>query len=328
MKAVLCKAFGGPGDLVVEDVAPPALGPADVRIAVHAAGVNFPDVLMITGKYQMKPEFPFSPGLEVAGEVLEVGEDVSGVSAGQRVMATLRHGGFAEEAVTLAQSVFAIPDDMAYPVAAGFTITYGTAHHALIGRAKLQDGEVLLVLGAAGGVGLAAVEVGALLGARVIGAVGAEAKVAVVREHGADAVINYGSKNLRDRVKDLTGGNGADAVFDPVGGEATTESVRALAWRGRLLVIGFASGHIPEIVANRLLLKEAQAVGVYWGAFATREPAKNRANIEDLLRWYGEGKIKPLVSATFGLAQAGEALTALIERKVTGKVVLRVREQP
>ncbi len=325
MKAVLCKAFGGPGDLAVEDVAPPALGKADVRIAVFAAGVNFPDVLMITGKYQMRPEFPFSPGIEVAGKVVETGEGTTGLSAGDRVMATLPHGGFAEEAVVPAQAVYAIPDAMDFSTAAGFSITYGTAHHALIGRAKLLAGEVLLVLGAAGGVGLAAVEVGTLLGARVIGAVGADAKAAVVREHGAEEVINYGSESIRDRVKDLSGGNGADVVFDPVGGVATTESVRALAWRGRLLVIGFASGGIPEIAANRLLLKEAQAVGVYWGAFATREPAQNRANMAELLHWCGEGKIKPLVSATFGLDQAGEALTALIERKVTGKVVLRVR---
>ncbi len=325
MKAVLCKAFGGPGDLVVEDVAPPVLGKADVRIAVHAAGVNFPDVLMISGKYQMRPEFPFSPGLEVAGEVLEKGSGVSGIADGQRVMATLSHGGFAEEAVVPAQSVYAISDAMDFPTAAGFTITYGTAHHALIGRAKLQSGEVILVLGAAGGVGLAAVELGNLLGARVIGAVGSDAKAAVVRGRGAEAVINYSSESIRDRVKELTGGDGADAVFDPVGGEATIESVRALAWRGRLLVIGFASGHIPEIAANRLLLKEAQAVGVYWGAFATREPAKNRSNIEELLRWHGEGKIKPLVSTAFSLDQAGEALTAMIERKVTGKIVLGVR---
>lgn len=325
MKAVLCKAFGGPGDLVVEDVAPPVLGNSDVRIAVFAAGVNFPDVLMITGNYQMRPEFPFSPGLEVAGEVLEIGAGASGISVGQRVMATVPDGGFAEEVVAQSQSVYAIPDTMDYVTAAGFPITYATAHHTLIGRAGLRAGEVMLVLGAAGGVGLAAVEVGALLGARVIGAVGSDSKAAVVREHGAETVINYSTENLRDRVKDLTGGNGADVVFDPVGGEATTESVRALAWRGRLLIIGFASGDIPEIAANRLLLKEAQAVGVYWGAFATREPAQNRANVEDLLRWYGEGKIKPLVSATFALEQAGEALTSLIERKVTGKVVLQVR---
>ena len=325
MKAVLCKAFGGPGDLVVEDVAAPVLGNTDVRIAVNAAGVNFPDVLMIAGKYQVKPEFPFSPGIEVAGEVSETGPGVAGISPGQRVMATIPNGGFAEEAVAPAQSVHAIPDDMDFPTAAGFPITYGTAHHALIDRAKLQSGEVMLVLGAAGGVGLAAVEVGALLGARVIGAVGADAKAAVVREHGAEAVINYSTESIRDRVKDLTGGNGAGVIFDPVGGEVTTESVRALAWRGRLLIIGFASGHIPEIAANRLLLKGAEAVGVFWGAFATREPAQNRANFEELLRWYGEGKIKPLVSATFSLDQAGEALTALIERKVTGKVVLSIR---
>ncbi len=237
MKAVLCKAFGGPGDLVVEDVAPPALGKADVRIAVCAAGVNFPDGLMITGKYQFKPDFPFSPGIEVAGEVLEIGQSATGVSAGQRVMATLPYGGFAEEVVVAAQSVYAIPNGMDYPTAAGVSITYGTAHHALIGRAKLQAGEVLLVLGAAGGVGLAAVEVGALLGGRVIGAIGADAKAAVVREHGAEEVINYTKESIRDRVKDLTGGHGADVVFDPVGGEATTESVRALASRGRLLVI-------------------------------------------------------------------------------------------
>ena len=325
MKAVRCKAFGGPGDLVVEDVAAPPMGKADVRIAVHAAGVNFPDVLMIAGKYQVKPEFPFSPGIEVAGEVVEVGPGASGISPGQRVMATIPNGGFAEEAVAPAQSVHAIPDDMDYPTAAGFPIAYGTVHHALIDRAHLQTGEVLLVLGAAGGVGLAAVEISALLGARVIGAVGSDAKAGVVREHGADAVINYSSEGIRDRVKELTGGNGADVIFDPVGGEVTTESVRALAWKERLLIIGFASGQIPEIAANRLLLKGADAVGVFWGSFATREPAQNRANFEELLSWFGEGKIKPLVSAVFPLAQAGEALQALIDRKVTGKAVLRVR---
>ncbi len=325
MKAVLCKAFGGPGDLVVEDIAAPPMGKADVRIAVHAAGVNFPDVLMIAGKYQVKPEFPFSPGIEVAGEVIETGLGVTGITPGQRVMATIPNGGFAEEAVAPAQSVHAIPDDMDYPTAAGFPIAYGTVHHALIDRARLQSGEVLLVHGAAGGVGLAAVEVGALLGARVIGAVGSDAKAAVVRDHGADAVINYSSESIRDRVKELTGGDGADVIFDPVGGEVTTESIRALAWKGRLLIIGFASGQIPEIAANRLLLKGADAVGVFWGSFATREPAQNRANFEELLRWFGVGKIKPLVSAVFPLARAGEALQALIDRTVTGKAVISVR---
>ncbi|MCG8696368.1 MAG: NADPH:quinone oxidoreductase family protein [Minwuiales bacterium] len=325
MKAVLCKAYGEPDDLVYEETASPSVGPRDVRVAIHACGVNFPDILLIQNKYQFKPELPFSPGLEVAGEVLEVGPEVKRFKAGDRVMVTCGHGGFAEEVAADEDSVFALPDGVTYKQAAGFPITYGTTYHALVDRANLQSGEVLLVHGAAGGVGLTAVEMGKLMGATVIGTVGSDAKMDIVREYGADHVINYSNESIRDRVKELTGDKGADVIYDPVGGDAFDQSMRCIAWEGRLLVIGFASGRIPELRANLALLKGCAVVGVFWGSFAKRNPDRNRAHFDKMLGWCAEGKLKPHVSMTFPLEQAPEALKALISRKATGKVLVEVR---
>ncbi len=325
MKAVLCKAHGEPDDLVYEETASPSVGPRDVRVAIHACGVNFPDILLIQNKYQFKPDLPFSPGLEVAGEVIEVGPEVKRFKAGDRVMVTCGHGGFAEEVAADEDSVFALPDGVTYKQAAGFPITYGTTYHALVDRANLQSGEVLLVHGAAGGVGLTAVEMGKLMGATVIGTVGSDAKMDIVREYGADHVINYSNESIRDRVKELTGDKGADVIYDPVGGDAFDQSMRCIAWEGRLLVIGFASGRIPEMRANLALLKGCSVVGVFWGSFAKRDPDQNRAHFDKMLGWCAEGKLKPHVSMTFPLEQAPEALKALISRKATGKVLVEVR---
>jgi NADPH2:quinone reductase len=325
MKAVLCKAYGGPDDLVLEEIASPTVGDGEVRIAVHAAGVNFPDILLIENKYQFKPELPFSPGLEAAGEVVEVGAGVSRVGPGDRVMVTCGHGGFAEEVVAAEQSVFQLPDEVSYEAAAGFPIAYGTTYHALVERADLKAGEVLVVHGAAGGVGLTAVEMGKMMGATVIGTVGSDAKMDIVRQTGADHVINYSDESIRDRVKELTGDRGADVIYDPVGGDAFDQSMRCIAWGGRLLVVGFASGRIPELRANLVLLKGCQVVGVFWGSFSQRFPDKNRANFERLLAWCAEGKLKPHISMRFALPDAGQALKALISRKATGKVLVTVR---
>jgi len=325
MKAQLCKAYGGPDDLAFEDIAEPVPAKGQVRIAIHAAGVNFPDSLIIAGTYQFKPAFPFSPGMEVAGEVVEVGEGVSQVAVGDRVMSTCGHGGYAEQVVAPESSVFRIPDSMDYVSAAGFPVTYGTTYHALFDRGDLKAGETLLVHGAAGGVGITAVELGRIAGARVIGTVGSDEKMAVVKDYGAEAVINYSTESIRDRVKELTGGVGADVIYDPVGGDAFDQSMRCINWQGRLLVVGFASGRIAELKTNLVLLKGCQIVGVFWGSFAAREAERNRRNFEQLLAWYEEGKLKPHISQTFALDQAPAALKALLGRKVTGKVVLEVR---
>ncbi|WP_300303734.1 NADPH:quinone oxidoreductase family protein, partial [Ferrovibrio sp.] len=323
-KAMVCKAWGGPESLVLEDLALPALGPKDVRIKVHAAGLNFPDTLMIAGKYQFKPAFPFAPGMECAGEIVAVGEKVGDLKAGDRVMATTGNGAFGTEVNCPASNVFRIPASMPYEVAAGFPITYGTTWHALVDRGRLKKGEVLLVHGAAGGVGLNAVELGRELGAIVIGTVGSDEKAAIVKEYGATHVINYSKESIKDRVKELTGGNGADVIYDAVGGDAFDQSLRCINWDGRLLVIGFASGRIPEAPANLALIKGCSIVGVFWGAFAAREPEKNRANFAALLALYEQGRLKPHVSVTYPLEQVPQAMQALLSRKTTGKVVIKV----
>jgi len=325
MKAVLCKAYGGPETLVVEDVPSPPIGRRDVRIAVHAAGLNFPDTLIIQGKYQFKPPFPFSPGMEVAGIVLETGPEVTLVEPGQRVMATTGHGGFAEEAVATEQNVFPIPDRMTFEEAAGFPITYGTTYHALVDRAHLKAGEWLLVHGAGGGVGLNAVELGRVLGARVIATAGSASKLALAKEYGAEHLIDYSQEKIRDRVKEITGGKGADVIYDPVGGDVFDESMRSINWEGRLLVIGFAAGRIPEVPANLVLLKGCQIVGVFWGAFAAREPMRNRANFQALLKLFEEGRLKPYVSGHYKLTDVATAMNALLARKIGGKAVIQVR---
>ncbi|MCW5731248.1 MAG: NADPH:quinone oxidoreductase family protein [Alphaproteobacteria bacterium] len=325
MKAVLCKAFGGPETLVVEEVPSPPIGRKDVRIAVHAAGLNFPDTLIIQGKYQFKPPFPFSPGLEVAGVVEAVGPEVTLVAPGQRVMATTGHGGFAEEAVATEEKVYPIPDRMSFEEAAGFPITYGTTYHALVDRAQMKPGEWLLVHGAGGGVGLNAVELGRLMGAKVIATAGSPSKLALAKEYGADYLIDYSKEKIRDRVKEITGGNGADVIYDPVGGDVFDESMRCIAWNGRLLVIGFASGRIPEVPANLVLLKGCQIVGVFWGSFAARDPDANRHNFQTLLGWFDEGRLKPYVSGHYRLEEVPQAMNALLARKVSGKAVIKVR---
>ncbi|MFP6850352.1 MAG: NADPH:quinone oxidoreductase family protein [Pseudomonas sp.] len=325
MKAVLCKAFGPAETLVLEEIASPEAKTNEVLLEVHAAGVNFPDTLIIEGKYQFKPPFPFSPGGEAAGVVKAVGEKVSHLKVGDRVMALTGWGSFAEEVAVPGYNVMPIPPSMDFASAAAFGMTYGTSMHALKQRANLQPGETLLVLGASGGVGLAAVEIGKAMGAKVIAAASSAEKLEVAKAAGADELINYSESNLKDEVKRLTGGQGADVIYDPVGGDLFDAAIRSIAWNGRLLVVGFASGRIPELPVNLTLLKGAAVVGVFWGSFAQRQPQDNAANFQQLFAWHAEGKLKPLVSQTFPLAQAGEAINTLGQRKAVGKVVVQVR---
>jgi len=322
MKAVLCKAWGPPESLVVEDVPAPKPGKGQVVVAVQAAGVNFPDVLIVQGKYQVKPEFPFSPGAEVAGTVKEVGEGVTHVKAGDYVVAFPGLGGFAEEVAVDATRVAPVPKALDPKVGAAVTLTYGTSYHALKDCAQLKPGETLLVLGAAGGVGLAAVELGKLMGARVIAAASSPAKLDAARQAGAEAGIDYEKEDLREAVKRLTDGKGVDVVYDPVGDRFAEPALRSLAWQGRYLVIGFAAGEIPKIPLNLALLMERSIVGVFWGEFTRRNPKANAANMREVMQWILEGKLKPLVSAAYPLERATEALLAMMNRQVLGKVVL------
>jgi len=324
MKAVLCKAYGPPESLVVEDVVSPDPGSGEVVVSVKAASVNFPDVLIIQNKYQFKPQLPFSPGSEVAGVVKTIGDGVTSVKPGDRVMAFTTYGAFAEEVKTEATRLLPLPAGMDFTHAAAFGLTYATSDHALRDRGQLAAGETLLVLGAAGGVGLAAIEIGKALGARVIAAASAEDKLAVCREHGADDSINYAADDLRERIKSLTDGRGVDVVYDPVGGAYTEAALRSLAWRGRLLVVGFAAGDIPKIPLNLTLLKGCSIVGVFWGEFTRREPQRFAESMQQLGRWYADGKLKPHVSQTYPLERAADALTAMANRQVKGKVVLTV----
>ncbi|MFZ6049075.1 NADPH:quinone oxidoreductase family protein [Pseudomonas sp. CR3202] len=325
MKAVLCKAFGPADTLVLEEVASPEPKKNEILIDVHAAAVNFPDTLIIEGKYQFKPPFPFSPGGEAAGVVAAVGEKVSHLKPGDRVMALTGWGSFAEQVAVPSYNVMPIPKGIDFNSAAAFGMTYGTSMHALKQRANLQPGETLLVLGASGGVGLAAVEIGKAMGARVIAAASSAQKLEVAKAAGADALINYSEESLKDRVKELTNGQGADVIYDPVGGDLFDAAIRAINWNGRLLVVGFASGRIPELPVNLALLKGASVIGVFWGSFAQRQPQDNLANFQQLFTWYAEGKLKPLVSQTFPLERASDAIKTLASRQAVGKVVVEVR---
>ena len=326
MKAVLCKAFGPAENLVVEEIDSPEIKKGEVLLEVHAAGVNFPDTLIIEGKYQFKPPFPFSPGGEAAGVVTAVGEKVSHLKVGDRVMALTGWGSFAEQVAVPGQNVLPIPAEMDFTTAAAFSMTYGTSMHALKQRANLQPGETLLVLGASGGVGLAAVEIGKAMGARVIAAASTSEKLEIARNAGADELINYSESSLRERLKELTGGQGVDVIYDPVGGQLFEEAFRSIAWNGRMLVVGFAAGgDIPSLPANLPLLKGAALIGVFWGAFAQRQPQDNAANFRQLFAWHAEGRLKPLVSQTFALEQAAEAINTLGQRKAVGKLVMKVR---
>lgn len=324
MKAIVCKTFGPPEKLVYEDVPSPNASAGQAVVDVKACGVNFPDTLIIEGKYQFRPEPPFSPGGEVAGVVSEVGEGVKNVKPGDRVVALMPWGGYAEKVVTDATRLIPIPDGVDFVQAAGIMTTYGTTIYALADRAQLQPGETLLVLGAAGGVGIAAVQLGKLMGARVIAAASSPEKLETCKREGADLVIDYATEDLKDRVKALTNGAGADVVYDPVGGKYSEAALRATAWNGRLLVIGFAAGEIPKIPLNLTLLKGASIMGVFWGNFTVREPGKALAQFKQLLEWVRDGKLKPHVHATPPLAEAPAAMRTLLQRKVQGKIILVV----
>jgi NADPH2:quinone reductase len=293
-----------------------------VVVSVRAASVNFPDFLIIQNKYQFKPPLPFSPGSELAGTVKEVGGGVSNVRPGDRVIAFTTYGAFAEEVKTEATRLLALPDRMDYVTGAAFLLTYATSDHALRDRGALKAGETLLVLGAAGGVGLAAIEIGKALGARVVACASSDDKLAVCREHGADETINYATEDLRERVKAISDGRGVDVVYDAVGGPYTEPAFRSLAWRGRLLVVGFAAGDIPRLPLNLPLLKGAAVVGVFWGDFARREPKAFAASVRQLASWYAEGRLRPHVSQTLPLERAAEAIQLLASRKAKGKIVL------
>ncbi|QXI33648.1 NADPH:quinone oxidoreductase family protein [Pseudomonas promysalinigenes] len=322
MKAVLCKTLGPARDLVLEDATSPVPKKNEILLDVHAAGVNFPDTLIIEGKYQFQPPLPFSPGGEAAGVISAVGEKAGSFKVGDRVMALTGWGAFAEQVAVPFYNVMPIPEHMDFATAAAFGMTYGTSMHALKQRGQLQPGETLLVLGASGGVGLAAVEIGKAMGARVIAAASSAEKLAIAKAAGADELIDYSQASLKDEIKRLTGGQGADVIYDPVGGELFDQAVRGLAWQGRLLVVGFASGTIPQMSANLVLLKGAAVLGVFWGAFAQRQPEDNAANFRQLFAWHAEGKLKPLVSKTYPLAEAGAAIEALAQRKAVGKLVV------
>ena len=322
MKAVLCRQYGPPDSLAIEEVESPRAGANEVVVSVKAASLNFPDVLIIQNKYQFKPPLPFSPGSELAGLVKEVGPGVERFKPGDRVMAFTTYGAFAEEVKTEATRLIRLPQKMDFTTGAAFLLTYGTTDHALRDRAGLASGETLLVLGAAGGVGLAAVEIGKALGARVIACASTDEKLAVCRDHGADETINYATEDLRERIRALTAGRGADVVYDPVGGAYSEPAFRSIAWRGRHLVVGFAAGEIPKLPLNLALLKGASVVGVFWGDFARREPARFAESVAQLARWYDEGRLKPHVDETMPLTSAREALKRMAERKVKGKLVL------
>ena len=324
MKALLCRELGT-RELGIADVPTPEPGERQVRIAVEAAAANFPDVLMLEGKYQFKPPMPFAPGCELAGIVRAVGPGVDGLRPGQRVLAVVPHGAFAEEALADVARVVPIPDAVTFESAAAFMFTYGTSYHALKDRAALAPGETLLVLGAAGGVGLAAVELGKQMGARVIAAASTATKLEACRAHGADETIEYTREDLRERLKTITGGRGVDVVYDPVGGPYTEPAFRSLAWRGRLLVVGFADGEIPKLPLNLALLKGASVVGVFWGDFTRREPEANRANMARLVEWLANGKLRPHIGARYPLAEGGQAIADVRERRAVGKVLVLPR---
>jgi NADPH2:quinone reductase len=324
VKAALVKSYGPPDSVVVEDIASPTPAAGEVKLRLRACGVNFPDVLMVAGKYQMQPELPFSPGAEMSGDVVELGEGVSGVEIGARVLCMVGYGGMAEEICVPAASIVPIPDGMDYRTAAAVMLTYGTSYHALKQRAMLQPGETLLVLGAAGGVGLAATELGALMGATVIAAASNAEKLALAERYGAKHLINYTEGSLKEQVKALTKGRGVDVIYDPVGGALFDDCLRSLAWRGRLLVIGFASGEIPKAPANLPLLKGSAIVGVFWGAFTQREPEAHMENMRELVAWFRSGELKPHISDVLPLAEAGKAMRILADRQAMGKVVIEM----
>lgn len=322
MRAVLCTRFGGPDDLELVDTPEPEPGDGEALVDVKAAALNFYDTLMIAGRYQTKPPFPFSPSGEFAGTVARVGSRVADLAPGDRVAGYISHGAARERVAVAAERLVKLPPSLDFDRAAGLLITYGTTLHALRERANLRPGETLAVLGASGGVGLAAVELGKLMGARVIACASSPDKLAFAREHGADETIDYARTDLKSALREATGGRGPDVIYDPVGGSFTESAVRAIAWAGRLLVVGFAAGEIPRLPLNLVLLKGCDVRGVYWGAWAQREPQAHRESAADLVRWCAEGKLSAHVHAVYPLERTAEALRAIAERKVKGKVIL------
>ena len=322
MRALTCEAFGPIDSLVLKVIPSPQPGPKQVLIEVKSAAVNFPDALMVQGLYQVKPPTPFTPGAEIAGVIKAVGTEVKQFKAGDKVIALISTGGFAEECLAEAYRTMPLPEGMDFDTGAALVLTYATSLHGLKDCGHLQAGETLVVLGAAGGVGVAAIEIGKAMGARVIAAASTDDKLALCKQVGADETINYSTENLKDRINELTGGKGADVVYDPVGGPYTEPAIRALAWRGRLLVIGFAAGEIPKIPLNLALLKERSIVGVYWGDSTRHDPAGHLANLKQLNAWFAAGTIKPVVSERFSLDRAKDAIALIANRGVKGKIVV------
>ena len=325
MRAVVCHEHGLPESLTLETVDAPTPKPGQVLVDVHAAALNFPDVLMIQGKYQSQPPHPFSPGGEIAGTVSALGEGVTELAVGDRVFGGVGYGGLADQVCASAAAMRRMPDGMSYEAASGISTTYGTSYYALKQRANLQPGETLLVTGAAGGVGLAAVELGKAMGARVIAAASTKEKLEVARQVGADETISYTDGSLKEQVKALTDGRGADVIYDPVGGDLFDDCMRSIAWYGRVLVIGFAAGDIPKLPTNLVLLKSCQVVGVFYGAWTAREPLENAKNFAEILDFHSQGKVDPLIGASYPLEDFAPAMRDLMERRAVGKVVVKVR---
>ena len=322
MKAVLCKSYGPPESLVIENIDSPIPDKGEIIISVKACGLNFPDTLIIEGKYQFKPDMPFSPGGEVAGVVKEVGEGVRHFKPGDHVMSGTSWGGFAEEVKARASNVFPLPPGMDFVTAASSMMTYGTSYHALVNRAELKAGETLLVLGAAGGVGTAAIQIGKALGATVIAAASTDEKLAYCKSLGADHTINYSKEDLKERGKELSGGKGIDVIYDPIGDKYAEPALRAIAWKGRYLVVGFAAGEIPKIPLNLPLLKGCQIVGVFWGGFFRNEPNENAKNFMTIIQWFAEGKLTPQIHNQYPLEKVADAMNAMTNKEVMGKIVV------
>ena len=325
MKAVLCKSFGPPESLVLEEVADPQPAADEVLVDIHSSALNFPDVLMLEGKYQSQPPFPFSPGGELSGTVAVIGEAVTRFSPGDPVFASVGYGGFAQQIAIKEKTLQPKPEGMSFEQAAGISTTYGTSYYALKQRASLKAGENLLVLGAGGGVGISAVEIGKTMGARVIAAASSSEKLAAASAAGADELINYSDGELKDKVKALTDGKGADVIYDPVGGALFDQCMRCINWYGRVLVIGFAAGDIPKLPINLVLLKSCQVVGVFYGAWSARRAEEATENFQELLHLFELGKLNPLVGNIFPLEQYADALRCLSERRAIGKVVVNIK---
>ncbi len=325
MRALICKEYGPPASLVLEETDDPVAGDGEIVVDLHAAGINFPDILVFAGKYQVRTEPPFIPGYEAAGVVSETGDGVQRLSVGDRVIVTPMGGGFAEKIVVNEMQAFPLPDGLSFEQGAGFPITYCTSYHALKDVAKIQPGETLLVLGAAGGVGITAVEIGKAMGARVIAAASSDEKLEFARSAGADEGINYSEQSLKDAARELTGGKGVDVVYDPVGGELAEQALRGTGWHGRYLVIGFASGDIPKFPANLALLKEAAILGVFWGQWAATDPAGHIANIHEMVGLLADGKLKPRITHAYALEDYVQAYDDVAKRRIKGKTVFKLR---